>query len=67
VKMKFSTYIAFQNHELVGWICIPAEVPVDEVLEIFRKKYGGCDSLVRGEVIAKSGEITIFPPEKEAD
>jgi hypothetical protein len=64
-KMKFKTYIAFQNHEVVGWICIPAEVPVNEVLEIYRQKYGECDSLVRGEVIAKTGEITIVPPEKE--
>ena len=64
-KMKFNTYIAFQNHEVVGWICIPNGVPYDEVLEIFREKYGTCDSLVRGEVIAKTGEIIILPPEKE--
>jgi len=63
--MKFKTYIAFQNHEVVGWICIPDGVPTDEVMEVYRKKYGDCDSLVRGEVIAKTGEITILPPEKE--
>jgi 5-deoxy-D-glucuronate isomerase len=63
--MKFNTYIAFQNHQIVGWICIPDGVSSDKVLEIFREKYGDCDSLVRGEVIPKTGEITILPPEKE--
>ena len=61
--MKFSSYAAFKDGEMVGWICMPSEATPEDVLETYRKRYGDADSLLPASVTV-SGEVTIIPPKE---